>query len=134
MTPTHYTNSQNSIISFGYVDFWTKIFPILYPPLENSTTRITIMYVCYGNTGCQVFMRGVQNWKDFCLKINIPKRNYWILRIGVMGRCQKVPKFDIQSQFSMSKIIGIFLNFFSLKNTNLGAHFLFLTFFDNINF
>ena len=30
----------------------------------------------YGNTGCRVFKRGVQNWKDFCLKINIPKRNY----------------------------------------------------------
>ena len=24
---------------------WTKIFPILYPPLENSTTRIAITYV-----------------------------------------------------------------------------------------
>ena len=22
----------------------------------------------YGNTGCQVFKQGVQNWKDFCLK------------------------------------------------------------------
>ena len=30
----------------------------------------------YGNTGCRVFKRGVQNWKDFCLKINIPKGNY----------------------------------------------------------
>ena len=30
----------------------------------------------YGNTGCQVFKKGVQNWKDFCLKINIPKGNY----------------------------------------------------------
>ena len=69
--------------------------------------------------GCQVFNRGVKNWKDFCLKINIPKGNYLILRIGVMGRCQKVPKFDFQSQFSMSKIIGIFLNFFF----NLEAHF-----------
>ena len=30
----------------------------------------------YGNKGCQVFEWGVQNWKDFCLKINIPKGNY----------------------------------------------------------
>ena len=45
LTPPHYTNSQNSIISFGYVDFLAKIFPILYPPLENSTTRITIIYM-----------------------------------------------------------------------------------------
>ena len=35
---------------------------------------------------------------------------------------------------SMSKIIGIFLNFFSLKNTNLRGHYLFLTFFNNIKF
>ena len=48
-----------------------------------------------------------------------------------MGKCQKVPKFDFQSQFYMSKIISIFLNFFSLKNINLGAHFLLLTLFDN---
>ena len=39
---------------------------------------------------------------------------------------QKVPKFDFQSQFSTSKIIRIFLIFFSSKNINLGAHFLFL--------
>ena len=39
----------------------------------------------------------------------------------VNGEVSKVPKFDFQSQFSMSKIIRIFLN---LK----------LTFFDKINF
>ena len=44
-------------------------------------------------------------------------------KIRVVGSCQKVPKFDFQSQFSMSKIIQIF-SFFALKNTNLGAHFL----------
>ena len=40
------------------------------------------------------------------------KEKYWILRIGLMGRCQKVPKFDFQSQYVMSKIIEIFLIFF----------------------
>ena len=35
LTPPHYTNSQKSIISFGYVDFYAKLFPILYPPTEN---------------------------------------------------------------------------------------------------
>ena len=98
----------------------TYIIIIIY-----STTRITIMH--YGNKGCWVFKRRVQNWKDFCLITHTPKENYWILRIGVMGRCQKVPKFDFQSQFSMSKIIGIFL-FFSLKNINFGAHFVLLAF------
>ena len=63
----------------------------------------SMLHTCssYGNTGCRVFNPGVQNWKDFGLKINIPKGNYWILRIWLMGRCQKVPKFDFQSQFSI---------------------------------
>ena len=39
---------------------------------------------------------------------------------------QNVPKSDFQSQFSTSKIIRIVLKKFSLKNINLGAHFLFL--------
>jgi hypothetical protein len=29
----------------------------------------------YGNMGYQVFKWGIQNWKDFCLEINIPKGN-----------------------------------------------------------
>ena len=41
---------------------------------------------------------------------------------------------DFQSQFFMSKIIQIFLNFFSLKNIDLGACFLLLEFFENFNF
>ena len=45
-----------------------------------------------------------------------------------MGR-QKVPKSDLQSQFSMSKIIRIFLNFFSLKNISLEEGFFVIVFF-----
>ena len=30
----------------------------------------------YGSTGCLVFKRGVQNSKDFCLRINILKGNH----------------------------------------------------------
>ena len=49
LTPSHYTNSQNLIIFFGYVDSIAKIFPISYPPLENSTIRITITarFICF---------------------------------------------------------------------------------------
>ena len=36
---------QNSKFSYGYVDSYAKIFLILYPPFENSTTRIAIMYI-----------------------------------------------------------------------------------------
>ena len=37
--------------------------------------------------------------RNFCLRINIPKGNYWVLSFGLMQSCQKVPKFDFQSQF-----------------------------------
>ena len=47
------------------------------------------MQAC-GNTGCGVFKRGVQNQNFFCLRINILIGFYRILRIGLMGRCQKV--------------------------------------------
>ena len=47
---------------------------------------------------------------------------------------QKVPKSDFQSQFSMSKIFQISLNFFlSLKNISLIEAFLILSFFENFN-
>ena len=73
---------------------------------------LLLLLVQAGNTGCGVFKKGIQNLKGFWLKINCIKWNHWILRIGVMGRCQKVPKSDLQSHFSSSKIIRIFLIFF----------------------
>ena len=30
----------------------------------------------YDITGCGVFKAGIQNWKGFCIKINLPKGNY----------------------------------------------------------
>ena len=50
-----YTNSQNSIISFGYVDSYPYaiFFLNLNPPFENSTTHIAILcrdlYRCISN-------------------------------------------------------------------------------------
>jgi hypothetical protein len=38
----HYVSSQNTIISFEDIDFWPKIFLILYPSLKNSTIHIII--------------------------------------------------------------------------------------------
>jgi hypothetical protein len=46
---------------------------------------------------------------------------------------RKVLKLDF-SEFSMSKIIRIFLIFFSLRNKILGAYFLLKLFFGNFNF
>ena len=46
----------------------------------------------------------------------------------------EISSLDFQSEFSMSKIIRIFLIFFSLRNKILGAHFLLELFFGNFNF
>ena len=59
----------------------------------------------YGNTGCWVFMQGVQNWKYFCLKINIPKGNYWISRIGLGIGLSSLQKSEFVSWLFHSSII-----------------------------
>ena len=51
LTPPHYTNSQNSIISFRYVNLKKKIFLIFGPSLGNSTTRTTIIIVVHVGGG-----------------------------------------------------------------------------------
>ena len=58
--------------------------------------------VTYGNTGCGVFKRGVQI--------------YWILRIGLMGRCQK---YQNLTKIWLSKSI------FYVKNYPNPSQFLF---------
>ena len=47
----------------------------------------------YGNTGCRVFKGGIQNYKDSCQKINIPKGNYWILKVGIEASCKNWASF-----------------------------------------
>ena len=77
----------------------------------------------------------MENQKGFWLNINSSQRKSLNFANWCNGEVSNSAKIlDIQSQFSTSKIILIFLIFFSLKNMNLGAHFLLLTFFDNINF
>ena len=43
LTARHYSNSQNSMISYVCVDFYPKDFLILYPSPENSITSIAIV-------------------------------------------------------------------------------------------
>ena len=60
--------------------------------------------------------------------------HHWILQIGVMGRCQKVPKFDFQSQFSTSKIIWIFLIFFFIEGYQFRRRFFVIVIFWKLQF
>ena len=56
----------------------------------------------------------------------------------VNGEVSNVPKFDqnltFKVNFLFQKLSESFLIFFSLKNINLGASLLLLTFFENFNF
>ena len=45
MTPPHYTNSQNSIISFGYVDSYSKIVLISYPYLKTRQPVLPYLHI-----------------------------------------------------------------------------------------
>ena len=77
------------LIDFVLLDF----LRVSHPPKNWFSTLLiqilrqfqqpAIRYAGYGNTGCQVFKR-------YKIRINVPKGNYWILRIGLMGRCQKL--------------------------------------------
>ena len=44
----------------------------------------------FGSTGYGVLSLGIQNYRYFCLKINIPTGNYSSLRIGLVGTYQKL--------------------------------------------
>ena len=68
---------------------------ILAPSSKNVWTHYPQYY---GNTGCGVFKPGVWNYKDFCLKINILKGNYWILRIGLAWASEVFKNQNFKSQ------------------------------------
>ena len=52
-------------------------------------------HVSYGITGYDVSRPGIQNKKDFCMKINISKGNDWFLRIGLMGSLGSLKKSEL---------------------------------------
>ena len=58
--------------------------------------------------GCGILKMVGPKMQDFCPRIDLLKGNHCILRIRGAPVCQKVPKLYYQSQFSMSKIDGIF--------------------------
>ena len=72
----------------------------------------------YGNTGCGVFKWGVQNQKGFCLRINILKGNYWILRIGLVGASEVFKNQSFKSQLFSSSQKKKYLKLKSWLNLN----------------
>ena len=86
-----YTNSKNSIISFGYVDFKGKIFLILYLRTWNSITSIAI--------ACM--MQGIQNDLNFTAEIKVDILGYlrlyvfhqWCKNMGALNPFEKTLEF-----------------------------------------
>ena len=64
----------------------------------------------YGITGYEVSRPGIQNMKGFCIRINLPKENYWILRFGLMGSLSRVRKSELL------KLIISFFHYFWCQN------------------
>ena len=86
----------------------------------------------YGNTGSRVFKQGVQNYKDFCLRINILKGNYGILsfEFWINGELSKSAKnLTFKVNFLCQKSSKSFQIFFSFKNMKLGAQHSLMTLF-----
>ena len=81
---------------------------ILVCSFSSINTENLTMYLDY--VAC--IMRQYRGYKIFWIKIKISKGNHWILRIGAVGRCQQVPKFDFQSQFPIKKSSEFFSFFF----------------------
>jgi hypothetical protein len=52
--------------------------------------------------GCGVFKRGIQNWKDFCIKINIPKGNNRILRDRFISASYHEYRFELSESVDIS--------------------------------
>ena len=76
--------------------------------------------------------------ETFLPKNQYTQRNLMNFENWVSGEVSKSAKspnlLTFKVNFLCQKLSESFSIFFSLKNINLGAHFLLLTFFDNINF
>ena len=132
-------------IWWGTWDWWGKKKD-LKRSKKGATRLVLFSYVIFLNNYLLIAIRHVvrpQWWSfadmsqqglDFSKKICKIKMIFCLTFTDVHRGRQKVPKSDFQSQFSMSKIIQIFLIFFSLKNISLEEGFLLLSFFENFNF
>ena len=128
-----------------------SIFCFNFQRNEYMTENIEIKFcvvVRYLSTCCmpwrvqldwQVWQYRLWNFKSgdtkLELKINIPKGNYWIFGIGVVGRCQNCFMIDKNQFSSRFFVIGIFgyvtsifksLYFYMAMNLQKIANYIFL--------
>ena len=90
--------------------------------------NISVMRVGSDTFGDPIFQNGLQNQPSSRI-ISILGCFAQLCQLGA-----KCKNWTFKVNFLCQKSSESFSIFFSLKNTNLGAHFLLLTLFDNINF
>ena len=93
-------------------------------------TYSTHDYIVLWQYGLWSFQTGGTQLERFLPKNQHTQRKLLSFENWVNGEVSKTAKIWL----SKSKSIRIFLNFFSLKNTNLGALTFLLTFFDKLHF
>ena len=81
-----------------YIDYWYQLQKMFKP---NVCTY-------YGNTGCGVFKRGIQNWKDFCLQIN-PKEFLTLFDTSPLHQFSKFNNF-LWVRWSLGKNLSNFVS------------------------
>ena len=76
---------------------YRKMFSLIKSKIQSVYFQVFILklfqsyvYTYYGNTDYGVSSQGIQNQTDFLPKINIPKGNYLILRIGCNCELSKI--------------------------------------------
>ena len=82
--------------------------------------------------GLWSFQMGGTKLERFLPKNQHAQRKLLNFEFWINGELSKSAKIRLLKSIFYVKIIRIFLIF--MKNTNLGAHFLFLIYFDNVNF
>ena len=81
MITRHYVNSQNTIIYFEDIDFWPKIYLMLYPSLENSITHITCwVMVILAASICWLIIGFREFAKVFTVATKFPTVFFWSSR------------------------------------------------------
>ena len=69
------TNCNECCLSNGNFRDWISQKPERVVE-RGQTHMMYLVHHYYGNTGCGFFKRGLQNYKDLSIRINIPKGNY----------------------------------------------------------
>ena len=129
---------EHFAITYVPKNILTQVLTYLFKLQIISTVGTIALFVHSMAIWVWSFQMGGIKLERFLPKNQHTQRNLLNFENWVSGevskRCKITKPLDFQSQFSISKIIRIFPNFFSQKNINLGAHFLLSKFFDNINY